>query len=139
MKKDKKTAILSELCDSCDPEKEALLAIYANRKKGDYFAIGDMDLIRSGIYDILNNGIAGEEGAPRTEVAWAILGALRELQDEGVDIEGLLTAFDEDDEEEDCDTCALLRVCGDGRAVKWRKMLGIPKPKKGKGHKINVN
>lgn len=60
MKKDEKNAVLSELCDSCDPEKEALLAIYANKERGDYYAVGDMDLFRSGIYDILKNGIAGK-------------------------------------------------------------------------------
>ena len=120
-----KVQALSNICDECNPEHEALLAIYATKKKGDYFAVGDMNMIENGVYNILKKGIAGAEEDPNTAVAWAILGALRSLQDEGIDINDLLTAFDEDDEENgvDCPECELFDKCHNERAEAWRTLL----------------
>lgn len=61
MKPKEKIEILNKVADECDPEHEALFSIYATHKKGGYFAVGDMSLVRGGIYEILNNGTAGEE------------------------------------------------------------------------------
>lgn len=125
MKAKEKVQALINICDECNPEHETLFAIYATKKKGDYFAVGDANMIGSGIYNILKRGIAGAEDDPNTAVAWAILGALRNLQDEGIDINDLLTAFDEDDEEDDvdCPECELFDKCHNERADAWRTIL----------------
>ena len=123
MKAKEKVQALINICNECNPEQEALFAIYATKKKGDYFAVGDMDLVHRGIYEILKKGIAGEENDPKTVVAWSILAALRDLQDEGIDINELLTAFDEDDEPDDCLDCELFSKCQNERAKAWRTIL----------------
>ena len=123
MKAKEKVQALINICNGCNPEQEALFAIYANKKKGDYFAVGDMDLVHRGIYEILKKGIAGAEEDPNTAVAWSILEALKDLQDEGVDINELLTAFDEDDEPDDCLDCELFDKCHNERAEAWRTIL----------------
>ena len=122
MKAKEKVHALVNICNECNPENEALFAIYATMKKGDYFAVGDMDLVHRGIYEILKKGIAGEENDPKTVVAWSILAALRDLQDEGIDINELLTAFD-DDEPDDCPNCELFDKCHEERADAWRTIL----------------
>ena len=122
MKAKEKVKALETICNECNPENEALFAIYATMKKGDYFAVGDMDLVHRGIYEILKKGIAGEENDPKTVVAWSILAALRDLQDEGIDINELLTAFD-DDEPDDCPNCELFDKCHEERADAWRTIL----------------
>ncbi|MBQ2175185.1 MAG: hypothetical protein II453_09030 [Alphaproteobacteria bacterium] len=122
MKAKEKVQALINICNKCNPENEALFAIYATMKKGDYFAVGDMDLVHRGIYEILKKGIAGEENDPKTVVAWSILAALRDLQDEGIDINELLTAFD-DDEPDDCPNCELFDKCHEERAEAWRTIL----------------
>jgi hypothetical protein len=44
-----------------------------------------------------------------------------------------------DDRDEDgCGDCELMRTCNEEAAVKYRKAHGIPRPKKGKGHKVDV-
>ena len=123
MKAKEKVQALINICNECNPEQEALFAIYATKKKGDYFAVGDMNLVHRGIYEILKKGIAGEENDPKTVVAWAILEAMKDLQDEGVDINELLTAFDEDDEPDDCLDCELFSKCQNERAKAWRTIL----------------
>lgn len=123
MKAKEKVQALINICNECNPEQEALFAIYATKKKGDYFAVGDMDLVHRGIYEILKKGIAGEENDPLTVVAWSILEALKDLQDEGVDINELLTALDEEDEPDDCLDCELFSKCQNERAKAWRTIL----------------
>lgn len=122
MKAKEKVQALINICNECNPEHEALFAIYATKKNGDYFAVGDMNVIGNGVYNILKRGIAGAEEDPNTSVAWAILGALRKLQDEGIDINELLTAFD-DDEPDDCPNCELFDKCHEERAEAWRTIL----------------
>lgn len=123
MKPKEKIEILKKVASECNPEHEALFSIYATLKRGDYFAVGDMNLIRGGIYEILKYGTAGEEGKLKTVLAWSILGALRDLRDEGVDINALLDAFDEDEEEVDCPECEHFRHCDNKRAKAWRTIL----------------
>jgi len=123
MKPKEKVQALINICNECNPKHEALFAVYATKKKGDYFAVGDMNVIENGVYNILKKGIAGAEEDPNTAIAWAILGALRDLQDEGIDINELLTAFDEDDEQEDCLDCEFFSKCQDERAKAWRTIL----------------
>ena len=53
---------------------------------------------------------------------------------------GLLDDDDNDvDEEEDCGDCELMKVCNNEQAIAYRKAHGIPRPKKGKGGKVDVN
>lgn len=127
MKPKEKVEILKKVADECNPENEALFSIYATHKKGDYFAVGNMNLVRGGIYEILNNGTVGEEGDPQTELAWSILGAIRDLRDEGVDINALLDAFDEDEEKVDCPECEHFCHCDNKRAKAWRTILETEK------------
>lgn len=138
MTQEDKNLLLRAVCDDCNPESEAMLAIYSTKKKGDYYVKGDMELIKNGIRNILNEGIAGKESEPATILAWTLLSALRDIQDQGVSIDALLTAFDDD--EVDCSTCDLNRVCNADEAIAFRKANGIPRPKKGsKGRKVKVN
>ena len=123
MKPKEKVEILKKVANECNPEHESLFAIYTTKKKGNYFALGDANMICSGIYKILKKGIAGAETDPNTAVAWAILGALRDIQDEGIDINELLTAFDYDGDDEDCPECALFDKCHNERAEAWRTIL----------------
>ena len=123
MKPKEKIEILNKVANECNPEKEAMFAIYATYKKGDYFAVGDADLIHRGIYEILKKGIAGEENDPKTVLAWSILCAVRELRDEGVDINALLDAFNEDEEEVDYPECEHFHHCGNERAKAWHTIL----------------
>ena len=123
MKPKEKVEILKKVANECNPEHESLFAIYTTKKKGNYFALGDANMICSGIYKILKKGIAGAETDPNTAVAWAILGALRKLQDEGIDINELLAAFDENDEPDDCLDCELFSKCRNERAKACRTIL----------------
>lgn len=121
MKAKEKVNVLKKLSDDCNPNDEAMLAIYATAKKGSYFTAGDIDLVHRGVYEILAKGIAGEEGSPTTKAAWAILEAVRDLRDEGVNIEALLDAFDE--EEDFCPDCNLFDACQNEKAKAWRIIL----------------
>ena len=46
---------------------------------------------------------------------------------------------DNDDDDEDCENCEFMRECDNESAIKYRKEHGIPRPKKGKGRKVDVN
>ena len=46
---------------------------------------------------------------------------------------------DKDDDTKDCENCEFMRTCDYDDAIKYRKGHGIPKPKKGKGRKVDVN
>jgi hypothetical protein len=123
MKAKEKVKVLENLSNECNTENEAMFAVYTTKKIADSFIAGDMDLIRTVIREILEIGIAGKEGEPETETAWAILGALRDIQDTGVNIEDLLTAFDEEREPDDCLDCELFSKCKNERAEAWRTIL----------------
>lgn len=127
MTQEDKNLLLRAVCDDCNPKSEAIVAIYSTKKKGDYYVKGDMELIKNGIRNILNEGIAGKESESATILAWTLLSALRDIQDQGVSIDEFLTAFDDD--EEDCSTCDLNRVCNADEAIAYRKANRIPKPK----------
>lgn len=46
---------------------------------------------------------------------------------------------DEEDDDEDCEGCEFVKSCDSESAIKYRKEHGLPRPKKGKGKKVNVN
>ena len=123
MKPKEKVEILNKVADECNPEYEAMFAIYATKKKGDYFAVGDMNMVGSGIYNILKKGVDGAEEDPNTKIAWPILKALHDLRNEGVNIGALLDVFDGDDEPDDCPDCELFDKCQNERAKAWRTIL----------------
>lgn len=123
MKAKEKVDFLHKIAGDCNPNNEAMFAIYATPKKGDYSVVGHMDLIRQGIYDILTKGISGKGDSTSTKIAWPILKALHDLRGEGVDIEALLDVFDGDDEPDDCPDCELFDKCQEERAKAWRTIL----------------
>lgn len=123
MKAKEKERLLYELMDKFNSDDEALFIIHATNNKSKHFGVGDMDLIHRGIYEVFKKGIAGKEGMSATKLAWTILEAIRDLRDEGVDIEALLDAFDDDEEPEDCLDCKLFDNCHNERAEAWRTIL----------------
>ena len=50
-----------------------------------------------------------------------------------------LSDDDEEDDDEDCEGCEFVKTCDSESAIKYRKEHGLPRPKKGKGKKVNVN
>lgn len=46
---------------------------------------------------------------------------------------------DDEDDDEDCEGCEFVKSCDSESAIKYRKEHGLPRPKKGKGKKVNVN
>ena len=140
MKAKEKNQVLMNLCDEINPIDEAMLALYITRKKGSYHAKGNMNLIRTGIRDILAGGLAHDADFESRTVARAIVGAFRDVLDEGFEPDELID--DDDADDKGCDTCELLTVCDEPRAMEWRKKLGISKKKNHKNRssrKIQVN
>ena len=128
MKKKEKIKALERVVNECGNANEAMFAIYSTKDGGEYFGSGNMEHVRSGIKTILEKGIAGKEQEGSTRISWAIIGAIHDLQKEGVfDINELMTAFDdeEDGDEELCPDCKLFDKCKDKKADAWRTILGI--------------
>ena len=50
-----------------------------------------------------------------------------------------LSDDDEEDDDDDCEGCEFVKTCDSESAIKYRKEHGLPRPKKGKGKKVNVN
>lgn len=46
---------------------------------------------------------------------------------------------DDEDDDEDCEGFEFVKSCDSESAIKYRKEHGMPRPKKGKGRKVNVN
>lgn len=132
---------------------ETLFAIYVNDKKEELSVLttgeDDKNIICT-LAAILETSLAGhgDEGIDR--VTHIILEALKLVQT-SKSIAGLKLATEmlrgvaekagllDDDDEEGCGDCELVRVCNEQDAIEYRKAHGIPRPKKGKGKKVNVN
>ena len=132
---------------------ETLFAIYVNDKKRELSVLttgeDDKNIICT-IAAILETSLTdnGDEGMDR--VTHIILEALKLVQT-SESIAGLKLATEmlkgvaekagllDDDDEEDCGDCELMRVCDEEKAIAYRKTHGIPRPKKGKGRKVDVN
>lgn len=135
-----------------------LFAIYVNDKKKELSVLttgeNDKDIICT-IAAILETSLTdnGDEGMDR--VTHIILEALKLVQT-SKSIAGLKLAtemlngvaekaglLDKDangiDDDEDCENCELVKTCNLNAAIKYRKEHGIPRPKKGKGRKVDVN
>ena len=141
-------------------ESETLFAIYLNEDEKDSCVLttGDDDkniiCTFAAMLELSLKG-KGDEGMDR--VTNIILEALKMVQTshsiaglklatellKGIlEKDGLLNNDDDDDEDdevEDCENCEFLKTCENESAIKYRKEHGIPKPKKSKGKKVNVN
>jgi hypothetical protein len=137
---------------------ETLFAIYANDKKRDLSVLttgeDDKDIICT-IAAILETSLTGKGDEGMDRVTHIILEALKLVQTsksiaglklatemlKGVaEKAGLLNDNDNDvDDEEDCGDCELMKVCDEKQAIAYRKAHGIPRPKKSKVRKVDVN
>ena len=132
---------------------ETLFAIYVNEKKRDLSVLttgeDDKDIICT-IAAILETSLTGKGDEGMDRVTHIILEALKLVQT-SKSIAGLKLATEmlkgvaekagllDDEDEEDCGDCKLVRVCNEQDAIEYRKAHGIPRPKKGKGRKVDVN
>ncbi len=133
---------------------ETLFAIYVNDKNDDlsFLTTGEDDKnIICAIAAFLETSLRGNGDEGTDRVTHIILEALKLVQT-SKSVAGLklvtevLKGFcenagllDDDDDEEDCADCELMKVCNDEQAIAYRKAHGIPRPKKDKGRKVNVN
>ena len=132
---------------------ENLFAIYVNDKKKELSVLttgdDDKDIICT-IAAILETSLTGEGGEGMDRVTHIILEALKLVQT-SKSFAGLKLATEmlkgvaekaglfNDEDEEGCGNCELIKVCNEEQAIAYRKAHGIPRPKKGKGRKVNVN
>jgi len=128
-----------------------LFAIYVNDKEKELSVLttgeDDKDIICS-IAAILETSLTGKGDEGMDRVTHIILEALKLVQT-SKSIAGLKLATEMLkgvaekagllDDEEGCGDCELMKVCNEKEAIEYRKAHGIPRPKKGKGHKVNVN
>ena len=131
---------------------ETLFAIYVNDKEEELSVLttgeNDKDIICT-IAAILGTSLTGKGDEGMDRVTHIILEALKLVQT-SKSIAGLKLATEMlkgvaekagllvDDDEEDCGDCELMRVCNEEQAIEYRKAHGIPRPKKGKGRKVDV-
>jgi len=132
---------------------ETLFAIYVNDKKEELAALttgeNDKNIICT-IAAILETSLTGNGDEGMDRVTHIILEALKLVQT-SKSIAGLKLATEmlkgvaesagllDDNNEEDCGDCELIKVCNEEQAIAYRKAHGIPRPKKGKVRKIDVN
>ena len=133
---------------------ETLFAIYVNDNERDLSVLttgeDDKNIICT-IAAILKTSLTGKGDEGMDRVTHIILDALKLVQ-ASKSIAGLKLAaellksvveksglVDDGDQEEDCGDCELMKVCNEEQAIAYRKAHGIPRPKKGKGRKIDVN
>jgi hypothetical protein len=132
---------------------ETLFAIYVNDKKKDLSVLttgeDDKNIICT-IAAILETSLTGKGDEGMDRVTHIILEALKLVQT-SKSIAGLKLATEmlkgvaekagllDDKDEENCVDCELVRVCNEQDAIEYRKAHGIPRPKKGKGRKVDVN
>lgn len=132
---------------------ETLFAIYVNDKKKELSVLttgeNDKNIICT-IAAILETSLTGEGDEGMDRVTHIILEALKLVQTPK-SIAGLKLATEmlkgvaekagllNDEDGDDCGDCELMRVCNEQDAIEYRKEHGIPRPKKGKIRKVNVN
>ena len=129
-----------------------LFAIYANDKEKELSVLttgeDDKDIICT-IAAILETSLTGHGDEGMDRVTHIILEALKLVQT-SKSIAGLKLATEmlkgvaekagllDDEDEDGCGDCELMRTCNEEAAIKYRKAHGIPRPKKGKGRKVDV-
>jgi len=130
---------------------ETLFAIYVNDKKEELSALttgeDDNEIICT-IAAILETSLTGKGDEGMDRVTHIILEALKLVQKTSTMaslklatemLKGVAEKAGLLDDEEGCGDCELMKVCNEKEAIEYRKAHGIPRPKKGKGHKVNVN
>ena len=132
---------------------ETLFAIYVNDKKRDLSILTtgeDDENIICTIAAILVTSLNGEGDRGMDRVTKIIIEALKIVQTDK-SIAGLKLATEmlrgvaekagllDNEDEESCGDCELMKVCNEKQAIEYRKTHGIPRPKKGKGRKVDVN
>lgn len=129
---------------------ETLFAIYEKKDKElAVFATSDnrKDIVCA-IAAILETSLTGKGDECMDAVTHIIIDALKRVQ-KSKSVAGLKLVTEmlkgivekseiRDDDNEDCTDCELMRVCDEKQAVEYRKAHKIPRPKKGKGRKIDV-
>lgn len=130
-----------------------LFAIYVNDKKEELSVLktgeDDIDIVCT-IAAILETSLTGKGDEGMDRVTHIILEALKLVQT-SKSIAGFKLATEilkgvaekagllDDEDEEGCGDCELMKVCNEKEAIEYRKAHGIPRPKKGKSRKVNVN
>jgi hypothetical protein len=136
---------------------ELLFAIYVNDKEEEFSVLtpeDNKDMICT-LSAIIETSLTGYGDKGMNLVTHIVLEALKLAQTsksiaglrlatemlKGVaERAGLLNKNDNDiDDDEDCGNCELVKTCNLNAAVKYRKEHGIPRPKKGKVRKVDVN
>ena len=136
---------------------ETLFAIYVNDKTGDLSILttgeGDANIVCA-LAEILETSLTNKGDKGMDRVTKIIITALKLVQGshsiaglklatemlKGILEDELLNNNDDDEKiVEDCDGCELIKTCNEEKAIKYRKAHGLPRPKKGKGKKVNVN
>lgn len=137
---------------------EILLMIHGNVKNENLsiLAVDDEEYDKNlvcVIAAILETSLTGDGDSGLNRVTRIILDALKLVQGSDNPVAGLRLAtemlegvaqkvksnLEEAEEEGDCANCELNRTCNDDDAIAYRKAHGIPRPKKGKGRKVDVN
>ena len=147
------TSELEKIAQKMNDNYEALFAIYVNDKEEELSVLttgeNEKNIICT-IAAILETSLTGHGDEGMNRVTHIILEALKLVQT-SKSIAGLKLATEmlkgvagkagllNDEDEEDCGDCELMKVCNDEQAIAYRKAHGIPRPKKGKGHKVNIN
>ena len=132
---------------------ETLFAIYVNDKKEELAVLttgeDDKNIICT-IAAILETSLTGNGDEGMDRVTHIILEALKLVQT-SKSFAGLKLATEmlkgvaekagllDDNNEENCGDCELIKVCNEEKAIAYRKAHGIPRPKKGKARKVDVN
>lgn len=149
---------LEKIAQKMSNHNEDLLAIYVNDKKEELSIVctgKDDENIICTIATILEISLTGKGDEGMDRVTHIILESLK-LVHHSSSLAGLKLAMEmlkgiaektelldnkeeNDEDEEDCGNCELVKTCNLNTAIKYRKEHGIPRPKKGKSRKVNVN
>ena len=132
---------------------DTLFAIYVNDKKKELSALttgeDDNEIICT-IAALLETSLTGNGDEGMDRVTHIILEALKLVQ-MSKSIAGLKLATEmlkgvaekagllDDEDEDGCGDCELMKVCNEEQAIAYRKAHGIPRPKKGKARNVDVN
>lgn len=147
------TSEIEKIAQKMNDNYEALFAIYVSDKKKELALLttGDNDQnIICTIAAILETSLTGNGDEGMDRVTHIILDALKLVQ-MSKSIAGLKLATEmlkgvaekarllNDEDEDGCGDCELMKVCNEEQAIAYRKAHGIPRPKKGKTRNVDVN
>lgn len=87
---------------------------------------------------ILNALLLVKKSASEVSMSYMVK-LLTDFSEELKGINSELESFITDNTEHNCGNCEYMRTCNEKEAIAYRKVHGIPRPKKNKGHKVNIN